>query len=184
MAHSYPKDRFDEVPENQQRVGAHRAPPRKGRGWIGFGWAAVATLVLIGIGVIGLFAANGTITIHDPLASGAPASSSSPSATPTPTPTPTVNPALNVAVLNGTKVPGLAADIAAKLKADGWTVGTVADASVNNLTQTVVYYSDDANLLAAEAMAKDIPGSTVAKTQAYADTPANLTVALGSNTQK
>src|ERR1700679_3020559 len=120
MAHSYPKDRFDEVPENQQRVGAHRAPPRKGRGWIGFGWAAVATLVLIGIGVIGLFAANGTITIHDPLASGAPASSSSPSATPTPTPTPTVNPALNVAVLNGTKVPGLAADIAAKLKADGW----------------------------------------------------------------
>jgi hypothetical protein len=95
-----------------------------------------------------------------------------------------VNPALNVAVLNGTKVPGLAADIAAKLKADGWTVGTVADASVDNLTQTVVYYSDDANLLAAEAMAKDIPGSIVAKTQAYADTPANLTVALGSNTQK
>lgn len=184
MPNTYPKDRFDEVPENLQRVGAHRAPPRKGRGWIAFGWAAVATVVLVGIGVIGLFAANGTITIKDPLASSAPSAASTARASATPTPTPTVDPALDVAVLNGTKVPGLAASTAAKLKTDGWTVDTIADASVDTLTQTVVYYSDDANILAAEALAKDLPGSSIAETQVYASSGANLTVVLGSDTSK
>lgn len=183
MPNTYPKDRFDEVPESLQRVGAHRAPPRKGRGWIAFGWAAVATVVLIGIGVIFLFAANGTITIKDPLA-GASNPPSSASASVTPTPTPTVNPALNVAVLNGTRVSGLAAATAAKLKTDGWTIGSVADASVDDLTQTIVYYSDDANILAAEALAQELPGSTIAKTQLYVSSGANLTVVLGSDTSK
>lgn len=184
MARSYPKDRFDEVPDNLQRVGAHRAPRRPGRGWIGFGWAAVATLVLIGLGVIGLFAANGTITIKDPLLSGSSSPSATATASPTPTPTPTVNPSLDVTVLNGTKVSGLATSTSTKLKAAGWNVETVADASVDDLSLTIVYYSNPANLLAAEALAKDLPGATVQSSQAYADTGADLTVVLGSDITK
>jgi len=44
---SYPKDRFDQLPEDLQRIGAHRGPAKKGRGWIGFAWALLATGVLI-----------------------------------------------------------------------------------------------------------------------------------------
>ena len=180
MAEKYPKDRFDEIPDDVQRVGAHRSP-RKGRGWVAFGWAALATVVLVGIGVIGLFAANGTINFSDPLANST--ATATATGTPTPTPVPTVNPALNVAVLNGTTQDGLATAISAKLTAAGWKVGSTADASLNNLTQTVIYYSEDANVLAAEAMAKELPGSTIAKTQVYADTGADLTVVLGSDTK-
>ncbi|MFF1875752.1 hypothetical protein, partial [Kitasatospora herbaricolor] len=54
MAEKYPKDRFDTIPEDLHRVGAHRAPRARGRGWIGVGWAALATVVLVGLGVFGL----------------------------------------------------------------------------------------------------------------------------------
>jgi hypothetical protein len=56
---SYPKDRFDDLPEDLVRVGAHRAPRKKGGGWIGFAWAALATLVLT---VGGLF----VLSVIDP----------------------------------------------------------------------------------------------------------------------
>ena len=34
--------------DDLQRVGAHRAPKKRGGGWIGFGWAVLATGVLVG----------------------------------------------------------------------------------------------------------------------------------------
>ncbi len=40
---SFPKDRFDDLPPDLQRVGAHRAVPKGGRGWIAFAWAALAS---------------------------------------------------------------------------------------------------------------------------------------------
>src|ERR1019366_5658749 len=40
-------DQFDNLPENVDRVGAHRGPKVKGRGWIAFAWAVLATAVLV-----------------------------------------------------------------------------------------------------------------------------------------
>jgi hypothetical protein len=105
MAESFPPDRFDEVPD-LKRVGAHRAPAPKGRGWIAFLVAVVATLVLVGVGTFALFGLNDRIDFFG--------GSQSPSATPTPTPTPTeaapvVDPAASILVLNGTPTAGLAA---------------------------------------------------------------------------
>jgi len=54
----YPRDRFDEVPHDLDRVGAHRSEPRRGRGWIVFAWAALATGVLVGAGVVALGVLN------------------------------------------------------------------------------------------------------------------------------
>jgi hypothetical protein len=181
MAEKFPKDRFDEVPDDIKRVGAHRTPRKKGRGWIGFAWAALATVILVGIGVVGLFAANGSINFTDPLAGSS--VTPAPTVTPTPTIVPTVNPALTVNVLNGTTEAGLATKVGTKLTAAGWKVGPVANASLTNLTATVIYYSDPKNEAAALGVQKSLPGSSIALTQVYADTGADITVVVGSDTQ-
>jgi hypothetical protein len=178
MANKYPKDRFDSVPDNLQRVGAHRAPRAKGQAWVGFAWAALATAVLIGIGVVGLFAVNSGINF-----TGAIGGSSTPTATPTPTPTivPTVNPSLNVNVLNGTTTTGLATSVGNTLTKAGWKVGATGNASLTTITQTVVYYSDAANKAAALGVAQSLPGATVAMTQDFVASGADLTVVVGSD---
>lgn len=185
MAEKYPKDRFDAIPEDLNRVGAHRAPRPKGRGWIGVGWAVLATVVLIGAGVFGLSLVNGSISFHGTPGSNSASASASASKTPTPTPTPTVvptiDPALTVNVLNGTSTEGLAQAAGAKLTAAGIKVGALANADKTDLTQTIAYYSDPKNAGAALGVAQQLPGATTAETQDYAGTGADITVVLGSN---
>ncbi|WP_431277900.1 LytR C-terminal domain-containing protein [Leifsonia poae] len=180
MAEKYPKDRFDTIPDDLSRVGAHRAPRPKGRGWIGFGWAALATIILIGLGILALSLVNGSISFQG---GAAPSSSSAPTATPTPTPTivPTVDPNLSVFVLNGTTTSGLATTVGEKLTAAGWKVSSKANASDNTLAQTMVYYSDPKNEAAALGLAQSLPGAKVAVTQDYVETGADLTVVIGSD---
>lgn len=178
MAEKFPKDRFDVIPDDVQRVGAHRAPHQKGRGWIGFAWAAIATILLIGVGVFGLYLINGSIAFN-----GSPAGTPSPTVTSTPTPTitPTVNPKLNVTVLNGTTTAGLANQVGDALAAKGWKVASRANASQSNITTTVVYYSDPKNAGAALGAAQSLPGATTALTQDFVETGADLTVVVGSD---
>ena len=102
MAEKFPRDRFDEIPDDLTRVGAHRAPRARGRGWIAVGWAALATVLLVGAGIFGLSLVNGSISFHGPSSSASRTASATPTASPTPTIVPTVNPALTVNVLNGT----------------------------------------------------------------------------------
>lgn len=197
MAEKYPKDRFDTAPENLQRVGAHRSP-RRGRGWIGLLWALLAVVILVGLGVLGLFLINGNVEFSSPQAGSsgtasatapAPASSApaspkrSHTPSPTPTPTPTVDPSLSVTVLNGTKARGLAASVSRTLTSDGWTVRTVGNARRGDFTQTVVYYSDPANRQAALALVQSLTGAKAEAelSQAYATTTADLTVVVGSD---
>ncbi|MDQ1589158.1 MAG: hypothetical protein QOJ77_2323 [Microbacteriaceae bacterium] len=180
MANKYPKDRFDAVPDNLQRVGAHRAPRAKGRGWIGFAWAALATAILIGIGVIGLFAVNSGINLPGGLG-GAPTPTPTPTSTPTPTIVPTVDPSLNLTVLNGTTTTGLATSVGDTLVKAGWKVGARGNASATNITKTVVYYSDPKNQAAALGVAQSLPGAPVAMTQDFAVSGADITVVVGSD---
>lgn len=196
MAEKYPKDRFDTAPENLQRVGAHRSP-RRGRGWTGLLWALLAVVILVGLGVLGLFLINGNVNFSSPRAgsggtpsaTAAPTTSAPASPTPsqtpsaTPTPTPTVDPSLSVRVLNGTKARGLAASVSKTLTSDGWTVGTVGDASRGDFTQTVVYYSDPANRQAALALVQSLTGAKAKAelSRAYATRTADLTVVVGSD---
>src|ERR1700709_519705 len=78
-------DQFDNVPENVDRVGAHRGPKARGRGWITFAWAVLATAILV---VAGLYVLS---TFNPNIKFGLNAGSSS---TPTPagTPVPVITP--------------------------------------------------------------------------------------------
>lgn len=145
---SYPKDRFDQLPPDLVRVGAHRAPRRRGRGWIGFAWAALATGVLV---FGGLFGVSRYFDID--LGIGLFPVAETP--TPTPTPTPTMGPLeptaldparnITITVLNGTPIVGLQNTVGGELAALGWPVLTMATASADDVENTYVYYSDPLN---------------------------------------
>lgn len=177
MADKHPRDRFDEIPGDIQRVGAHRAPRPRGRGWIVVGWAALATVILVGAGIFGLSLVNGAISFNG----STPSSTPTPTPTPTPTIQPTVDPTLSVNVLNGTPTTGLGTKVGEVLTAAGWKVGAVANADMTNLTQTVVYYADPAKQAAALGVAQSLPGATIQNTQDFADTGADITVVVGSD---
>ncbi|MFP3466090.1 LytR C-terminal domain-containing protein [Leifsonia sp. SIMBA_070] len=183
MAEKFPRDRFDEIPDDLKRVGAHRAPRPRGRGWMAVGWAALATIVLVGAGIVGLSLVNGSISFHGAGASASRTGTPTPTATPTPTPTivPTVNPALSVNVLNGTTREGLASTVGDKLTAAGWKVGALANADRTDLAATIIYYGDPANQAAALGVAQSLPGATIQQSTAFSDTGADITVVIGAN---
>lgn len=176
-----PRDRFDDVEDVPHRIGAHRAPSRGGRGWIAFAWAAFATGVLVGLGVIVLFVIDGSLGVP----SFGPEAQSTPTATvtttPTPTVTPTVDPSLAVTVLNGTTSSGLAGRVGGVLTDAGWHVTATANASATDIQATTVYFQSEGDRGAALGVARSLPGARVALTQDYAATGADLTVVLGAD---
>ena len=191
MKHPYPKDSFDTLPHALDRVGAHRAPARKGRRWIALWWALAATALLITIGLFGLSALNERLK---PDLSGLVPGTTAPTATaaPTPKPTatkeapaptvkPTVDPSLTVTVLNGTMTIGLAGSVGEALGADGWTVGGLGDAASSDTAETVVYYADADLEGAALGVAESLQGASILLANDYADSGADLTVVVGND---
>ena len=100
---TYPQDRFDSVPDDLLRSGAHRGSAQKGHGWVVFAGAALATGALIVAGLIGLAVIRGTIELPF-FAAG---KTSAPTLTSKPVVVPSINPALSITILNGTETPAV-----------------------------------------------------------------------------
>jgi cell division septation protein DedD len=163
MAHNFAKDRFDEIPADLKRVGAHRAPVPPGRGWFLFLWAVVATVVLVAAGIVGLTLLGDRLNFVDDSTPAATA----PQVTETPTAVATIDPDSMVTVLNGTGTRGLATEAIEKLNAAGWTQSiTPGNASVTDVETTTVYYEDPSQEGAARGLAKGLEvGSIQLSTQ-------------------
>ena len=170
-----PRDRFDDVPTDLARVGAHRAPARRGRGLATFGWAALATGVLVGAGVLGLSVIErGVATTGDGAAVSSTSSVAAPAAT--------VDPNASVVLLNATKTSGLAASAAATAKSDGWKVASTANADTSGVKVSTVYYGDKAAQGAALGLAKSLGiGRTQQSDRFDVKGTTRLTVVLGSD---
>ncbi|KRE21224.1 LytR C-terminal domain-containing protein [Agromyces sp. Soil535] len=174
MAQKFPRDRFDSIPHGIERVGAHRAPARKGAGWVAFGWAALATVVLAAAGIGGVIAFNDRLNFGD-------AGVATPTPTPVVTAAPTVAPDIPVTVLNGTTTSGLAARAGEALTAAGIPVGTTANASEDTLTETVVYYATADLEGAARGVAAAIPEADVRLSEQFAAIGTPLVLVVGSD---
>jgi len=146
------KDRFDGLPNEPGRVGAHRGAIRRGGGWLG--------VLLIVLGIVALTAA-GLFAADKALRAGGgkgldfdfpflPKFTATPSATPTTPPPVTADPAvavtrgLSIMVLNGTSVEDLGSQTGGSLAAAGWPISTTGTTS-RQIEDTVVYYADPAN---------------------------------------
>ena len=177
-------DQFDNLPENVDRVGAHRGPKVKGRGWITFAWAVLATAVLVVGGLYVLSTFNPSIKFG--LGTGA-ASTPSASGTPTPVITPIEDPTapdvaarnITITVLNGTAVVGLQTKAADKLTAKGWKVTGTANSTATNLKTTTVYYSSAADEDVAEGIQSLLGAQDIQFSSAFPATP--ITVVVGSD---
>ncbi len=178
---TYPSDQFDDLPTDLDRVGAHRGPKVKGRGWIGFGWAVLATVILIVAGLFVLQVLDGQISFNGSL----PKTSNTPTSTPTPEITPITDPTtiksrhITITILNGTSVVGLQSKASKTLKAVKWKVTSTAVAATENFKKTVVYYSVSTDKDVALGVAEALGFKTVQLTDAYQGAP--ITVVLGTD---
>lgn len=182
---SYPKDQFDELPDELLRVGAHRGPAPKGRGWIAFAWAALATGVLVVGGIYGLSRIDQSYSFDLPFAGG---ETSAPNV-PTPEPTVAVEPVTDpntipereivITVLNGTRTPGLESEAAGALTALAWNVGSTATASDNTIEETVVYYSNAEDEDVALGISQALGVGTIRLSDFFVG--AKITIVLGSD---
>jgi hypothetical protein len=146
---TYPHDQFDDVPADLARVGAHRAPAPSGRGWITFAWAALATGLLVAVGVVGITLIGGTGDAD----LGTTTAESTASSTPTPSSVVALtDPAdidedrdISISILDGTSFTGLGEQVYDALNDEGWPVEAAAEADKNDTETTIVYYTDAAN---------------------------------------
>ncbi|MET0589841.1 MAG: LytR C-terminal domain-containing protein [Naasia sp.] len=161
---AFPPDRFDTQPDDLTRVGAHRAPKRRGRGFVTFAWAALATGVIVGAGVVGMFVINDRVSFTNLTNFGIGAET--PTTTPTPTVEPTIDPTVQVVVLNSTTVDGLAGQAGDILAAAGFTVGTRGDAD-SEIADTTVYYSDPVQEGAAKGIVQSLGMGTIQLSTAF-----------------
>ncbi len=149
---SHTPDRFDRVPSDLQRVGAHRSTQPQGRGWVGFAWAALATGILVVGGLFGL-SVLGNVDLGLPNFGDGAATTPTPSATPTPTAAPLTDPAtmlapergIQITVLNGSPTEGLDDVVGGQLAALSWPIGAMTQASARDIETTYVYYADPLN---------------------------------------
>ncbi|WP_345751950.1 LytR C-terminal domain-containing protein [Microbacterium rhizophilus] len=172
MPTSYPRDRFDDVPRQAARVGAHRAEqPRTPRGVVLL-WAALATVVLTIAGIIGFLV----------LSQRADELPSQPQSQPTVTPV--VDTTYTVLVLNGTGTAGVAEEVAGRLVAAGWAEDKVvpSDSSATDFPQTTVYYAAPEEEAAALGVAQAIGGARTEQSDQYStpgDEEQELAVVVG-----
>lgn len=155
---TFPRDRFDDLPDSTGRVGAHRAEKPRLRGWIVFLWAAIATLVLIIVGIFGTLVASGRITFGSDTAPV-------PTVSAEPTVAAVVDTTYSVVVLNGTGQDGLAASVRDQIVAAGWSGDTVetGDSDSSDFARTTVYYRSEGDEAAAQGLAQAIGGAEVAQ---------------------
>lgn len=183
---NFPKDQFDEVPEELTRVGAHRAPPPRGRAAINFAWAALATGVLVVGGLYGLSRIDPSISFDLPSFGGtdgepgaAPSSSTTPAAAVT-DPT-TVDPALalSVSVFNGSSVNGLQNTAADAILGAGWPDPARANASNREEPTTTIYYHTSAYEGIARGLAQLLGVGTIQLSDAFLGAP--ITIIVGED---
>lgn len=177
------KDRFDAVPEDLHRVGAHRAPAPRGRGWAMFGWAVLATGILVVAGLWALAQLNEDISFDLPgvVEEQPPALPGEEPAEPEEV-EPQLDPEVRITVLNGTGETGQANAVGDFLAEQGWNgaaegVGTRATASADDVEATLIYYSDPVNEAAARALIDTLGVGELRLENTYKSSP--ITVLVG-----
>lgn len=183
----FPRDRFDETPDQLGRVGAHRADRSRRGVWVATAWAALASGVLVVVGIYLLSLITDRVTFEIP---GLGTAEPMPTPTETPSAAPTVEPitdpalaelpaGFTITVLNGTAVDGLGGTARDLLTAPGWPVGTVTAAAQTDIENTVVFYSDPALEGVAAGMVALLGVGTFEQSDAFPGAP--ITIVVGAD---
>jgi hypothetical protein len=168
---TYPRDRFDDVPRQRDRVGAHRAENPRLRVGVALLWAGVSAVVLFCVGVVTFLA----LSQQQPDVVAGP--------DPVPTVEAVVDPSYQVLILNGTASQGIEVRAEEQLVAAGWNGDDVSASasSATDIPETVVYYAAPEHEAAAAGVAEALGGGRLEESTAYvADAETKVvTVVLG-----
>jgi hypothetical protein len=173
---TFTRDRFDDLPVDAGRVGAHRAENPRMRGWVVLLWAALATVVLIALGIFGTLLLSGRIVLFP---------APEPTVAPLPIVTPVVDTTYEVLVLNATPEQGLATQLKDIVVAAGWAEEMVlaSEAGSTDFAETTIYYYLPTDEAAAAGLAETIGGAKLEQSDVYqpADDPEakQLTIVIG-----
>jgi hypothetical protein len=145
------------------------------RAWLVLLWAAVATIVLIVVGVFGTLIASGRIELF---------AQPEPIVSPQVTVEPVVDLTYDVVVLNATPEEGLATQLKDVLVKAGWATDSVTagEAGSQDFPETTVYYLAPEDAAAAAGLADVIGGAKIAQSDVYqpADPESKqLTIVIG-----
>jgi hypothetical protein len=139
-----------------------------------FAWAALATGVLVGAGVLGLSVIERGVASTGDSSTTASAVAAAPAAT--------IDPTASVVVLNATKTTGLAARAASSAKGDGWKVSSTANADSTDVKLSTVYFGKKSQQGAALGLAKSLGiGRTQQSDRFDVQGTSRLTVVLGAD---
>lgn len=183
----YPHDRYDDAPANLNRVGAHRAPPKKGRGLVVFAWAALSTGVLVLGGLWAVSLVDDSVSfdlpgLSTPIATPGATNDSAAAPTAEPVTDPaTIDPArlISITVLNGTSVDRQQDVAGAQLSKGGWPVGSLTLASTSDIATTTVYYNNPLDEDVARGVVLALGVGDVVESTAFVGAP--ITVVLGAD---
>lgn len=173
-AESYARDRFDDVPRDRNRVGAHRAENPRLRMGVVLLWAALAAVLLFVVGVVGMLA------LQQRQSAPAPQSSSDIAQT-----AGNVDTTYTVLVLNASGDDTRGGEIEQKLRDAGWAEGDIlpVTADEQGFETTTVFYVDDADREAAVGLAQLVGAREVQQDGTYAEAQGGekspLTVVIG-----
>src|SRR5690554_630062 len=179
------RDRFDAVPEDLHRVGAHRAKAHWSRGWLNVAWAVGAILVLSVVGLWGLSQINSDFEFGLPMAASPQDEIAPPPGDELPEEAePVLDPDIVITVLNGTPTPGMSNSVGDYLVAQGWEgaafgVGARVGASSTDVETTQVIYNNPDNEGAARAMIETLGVGELVLANTYPASP--LAVLIGSD---
>ena len=145
------------------------------RGWVVLLWAALATIVLIAVGIFGTLLASGRIELFP---------TPEPTVQATPQVTPVLDTSYQVVILNATPESGLATQMKDVVVAGGWSAGQVlpSDAGTDDFPETTVYYTTPEDQAAAAALAEVIGGARIEQSEVYQPASPDakqLTVVIG-----
>lgn len=144
------------------------------RGWVVFVWAALATVVLVALGIFGTLIASGRIELFPEPA---------PTVAPPPVVEPVVDTSYDVLILNATSQSGLATQMKTTVVGAGWLEEDVsASEAGSEFPDTTVFYLTPEDEAAALGLADVIGGAEVAQSDVYvpADPESRqLTIVIG-----
>lgn len=172
---SYPRDRFDDVPRDPERVGAHRAPSGRHRWLVMLLWWLLAVGILTGGGILAFLALSNTGDFELP----APPTASE---NVTETPAPEVDTSYPVLVLNGTDDQAAADGVRQALIDAGWSEDAIAplDSEESDFAATTILYVGDEDEEAARGLAGALGIDQVNQDDSYAEmSEGGLTVIVG-----
>ncbi|MET0859823.1 MAG: LytR C-terminal domain-containing protein [Microbacterium sp.] len=172
---TFPRDRFDDLPADAGRVGAHRAENPRMRAWVVLLWAALATIVLITIGIFGTLIVTERVVLFP---------TPEPTVAPLPIVTPVVDTTYDILVLNATPEEGLATRMKDTVVGAGWSADKVnaGEAGTTDFAETTIFYALPEDEAAAAGLAEAIGGANIEQSDAYPAASADgkqLTIVIG-----